>query len=238
MKLGKRTAVILLFLLVGPISCGILAGAKALEKSNSQEHSPYEQGAWLVKSYEGLHYRPYICPAGHPTIGWGHVIKDWEWKRYTGIEKEDFYAEWNALNKKYGRDKANKIYEKSGKAIPMSAYGADMLFTLDFHNYVGKTLEVFPNLKDHPNKLYAITSLAYNIKGGARKLGKSGIGASIRAEKWDRVERTLLAYNKANGKVLSGLSRRREAEATLFRGETLNFYHRVITKIQAAKVAH
>lgn len=28
----------------------------------------------LVKEQEGLRLRPYLCPAGYPTIGWGHRI--------------------------------------------------------------------------------------------------------------------------------------------------------------------
>lgn len=28
----------------------------------------------LIKKYEGLKLRPYVCPGGKQTIGWGHVI--------------------------------------------------------------------------------------------------------------------------------------------------------------------
>lgn len=28
----------------------------------------------LIKESEGLKLESYICPAGHPTVGWGHVI--------------------------------------------------------------------------------------------------------------------------------------------------------------------
>jgi lysozyme len=30
---------------------------------------------YIIKRFEGLRLQPYYCPAGLPTIGWGHVIK-------------------------------------------------------------------------------------------------------------------------------------------------------------------
>jgi lysozyme len=32
------------------------------------------KGLNLIKKYEGLYLKKYICPAGKPTIGYGHVI--------------------------------------------------------------------------------------------------------------------------------------------------------------------
>lgn len=34
-----------------------------------------ENGLNLIKRYEKLALRTYICPAGYPTIGYGHVVK-------------------------------------------------------------------------------------------------------------------------------------------------------------------
>ncbi len=33
-----------------------------------------QAGLELIKSHEGLALKPYLCPAGKPTIGYGHVI--------------------------------------------------------------------------------------------------------------------------------------------------------------------
>ncbi len=33
---------------------------------------------YIIKSFEGLRLQPYYCPAGLKTIGWGHVIKEYE----------------------------------------------------------------------------------------------------------------------------------------------------------------
>lgn len=34
-----------------------------------------QQGINLIKKWEGFKAKPYICPAGYPTIGYGHVIR-------------------------------------------------------------------------------------------------------------------------------------------------------------------
>jgi lysozyme len=35
-----------------------------------------EDGLALIKRFEGFSAKPYICPAGHLTIGYGHVVRD------------------------------------------------------------------------------------------------------------------------------------------------------------------
>lgn len=37
-----------------------------------------QQGIDLIKRFEGFSATVYICPAGYPTIGYGHVVKDGE----------------------------------------------------------------------------------------------------------------------------------------------------------------
>lgn len=34
-----------------------------------------QQGIDLIKKFEGFYPNTYICPAGYPTIGYGHLIK-------------------------------------------------------------------------------------------------------------------------------------------------------------------
>jgi lysozyme len=35
-----------------------------------------EQGLALIRQFEGFSAKPYLCPAGKPTIGYGHLIKN------------------------------------------------------------------------------------------------------------------------------------------------------------------
>ena len=47
-----------------------------------------EDGLALIKRFEGFVPEVYICPAGWPTIGYGHVVRDDERSRFmNGIEE-------------------------------------------------------------------------------------------------------------------------------------------------------
>lgn len=45
------------------------------------------EGIDLVKEFESFSSTIYICPAGHPTIGYGHII--WPWEDYSAGITED-----------------------------------------------------------------------------------------------------------------------------------------------------
>ena len=48
-----------------------------------------DDGLQLIKRFEGFSPTVYICPAGWPTIGYGHVVKDHERGRFVdGIEPD------------------------------------------------------------------------------------------------------------------------------------------------------
>ena len=48
-----------------------------------------QAGLDLIKRFEGFSPTVYICPAGYPTIGYGHVVKPDERERFTsGITPE------------------------------------------------------------------------------------------------------------------------------------------------------
>ena len=47
-----------------------------------------EDGLDLIKRFEGFRPTVYICPAGWPTIGYGHVVRDNERERFSaGIDE-------------------------------------------------------------------------------------------------------------------------------------------------------
>lgn len=49
-----------------------------------------ERGIELIKRFEGFSPVIYICPAGYPTIGYGHVVKPEEAERFrNGITREE-----------------------------------------------------------------------------------------------------------------------------------------------------
>ena len=48
-----------------------------------------EEGLRLIKRFEGFSETVYICPAGYPTIGYGHVVLDHEVENFAyGISEE------------------------------------------------------------------------------------------------------------------------------------------------------
>lgn len=91
----------------------------------------------LIKKYEGFSAKPYLCPAGVWTIGYGNT------KYPNGI--------------RVGKNDPS-ISEK--EALQM------LSFTVE-KEFLPKVLELSPILKQHPNKLAAILSFCYNLGAGA-----------------------------------------------------------------------
>ncbi|RDE04695.1 lysozyme [Sphingomonas aracearum] len=70
-----------------------------------------------------------------------------------------------------------------------------------------------PSLRGHPNQLSAAISLAYNIGTGA--YCGSTVDRRFDAGQWRAACDAFVMWNKANGKVVTGLDRRRRAERDL-----------------------
>lgn len=70
-----------------------------------------------------------------------------------------------------------------------------------------------PRLRDHPHQLAAAVSLAYNIGTGA--YCRSTVDRRFDAGQWRAACDAFLMWNKAGGKVVNGLDRRRRAERDL-----------------------
>ena len=48
-----------------------------------------DQGLDLIKRFEGFSPTVYACPAGWPTIGFGHVVREFEREQFeTGIDED------------------------------------------------------------------------------------------------------------------------------------------------------
>jgi len=49
-----------------------------------------QEGLDLIKRFEGFSPEIYTCPAGYPTIGYGHLVRDRERDRFVGgISREE-----------------------------------------------------------------------------------------------------------------------------------------------------
>lgn len=92
-----------------------------------------EIAAALCRPFEGLRLKPYICPAGYPTIGYGTVFKP----DGTKVTMED-----------------SPITKETAEEWLLSELHA---------NYLAGVLKASPSLIAYPRVLGAITDFAYNL---------------------------------------------------------------------------
>jgi len=143
-----------------------------------------ERGLSLIKRFEGLILKPYLCPAKIPSIGYG-----------------------------------NTYYEEGTKVTmddkPITTERAEMLLKLIVDKFaigVEKVLKV----KLEQNQFDAIVSFAYNV--GLGNLKSSTLLKKINSSEFKEAYKEFGKWNKAKGKVLTGLTLRREAERQMFIG--------------------
>jgi GH24 family phage-related lysozyme (muramidase) len=183
---------------------GELIPASLLHRENEWFHTWSQAGKqpdpdWLapamaiIKEWEGLRLEAYKCPAGVWTIGYGTT-------RYPGpsggpVRKDDVITVQQAES---------------------------FLQTALFNLFAPGVFHLIPNSKKWSgNQIAALVSFAYNV--GLAALEDSTLRKRLNANE-DRVKvvsEELPRWNKADGKVLEGLTRRRNAEVALFVGKTL-----------------
>ena len=119
--------------------------------------------------------------------------------------------------KKWTIGYGNTFYEdgtlvKIGDAI--SQQKAEQLFELIANEFASKVAKLVTSNVTN-NQFGALTSFAYNC--GVVNLQKSTLLKKVNANHNDiTIKQEFLKWNKAGGKVLAGLTRRREAESNLY----------------------
>jgi lysozyme len=153
-----------------------------------------EAAKQLIRSFEGVHRRPYLCPALLWTIGVGRVLYHEQVKlkipeRKTYPLRPEHDKEW------------------SDEAI-------DLLFDADLLKFESGVLRLCPDSAFSQSQFDSLVAFSLNCGLGAlqastlRRLYNAGDieGAAAEFPKW----------NKGGGRVLPGLTRRRLAEQALF----------------------
>lgn len=143
--------------------------------------------AELCRHFEGFSSKPYICPAGYPTIGYGTVYKPDGTKvtmQDAPISKETA-EEW-------------------------------LLHELR-NNYMAGVLRASPGLAAFPNALAAITDFAYNFGVGRYRGStlRRKINDQDWDESAEQLMRWVNGTVQGVFKPLPGLIRRRKAEVAL-----------------------
>lgn len=159
-------------------------------------------GIELIKKFESLHdgdlkvigLQPKMDPIGIWTVGYGHAVSDPVTKKFVkGIEN---------------KQRAYDLYPT------MTELEATTLLQRDLEAFAKAVIPLIKSVIND-NQFSAIVSFAYNC--GVRNLQKSTLLKKVNVNPNDpTIKNSFLVWNKAGGKVLLGLTRRREAEANLY----------------------
>lgn len=131
-------------------------------------------------------------------------------KYFEGFEGTAYLCPANVWTIGYGRTRN----VKEGDRITEAQAERDLLEELEeFKHQVLHSVKV----ELTQNELDALTSWTYNL--GVGNLNSSTLLKKLNAGSKDEVPAEMLRWNKAGGKVLAGLTKRREAEAELWAKE-------------------
>jgi lysozyme len=142
-----------------------------------------QKGLELIKSFEGLSLKPYVCAGGINTIGYGSTY-------YTNGKKVTLQ------DKPITKEQAEELIKHS-----LSTYE--------------KAVDSFCRDDISQSQFDALVSFAYNLGTGA--LQKSTLIKKVNANPQDpTIKAEFFKWNKAGGRALAGLTKRRQAEADLY----------------------
>lgn len=143
----------------------------------------------LCKRFEGFRSKPYLCPAGIPTIGYGSTY-------YPGGRKVTL--------------EDTPVDEPTAR---------QMLLQELLHTYAPGVIRQCPVLltlamtANDWGKLNAIVDFAYNL--GVGRLQTSTLRRKLNAQDWEGAKEQLKLWTRGGGRVLPGLVARRDAEVAI-----------------------
>jgi len=143
----------------------------------------------LCRRFEGFSAKPYLCPAGIPTIGYGSTYYA-DGRKVTLTDSPMTEAQARQL----------LMYELVHTYAPGVARQCPILMALAIQSGDWR-------------KFNAIVDFAYNL--GVGQLQTSTLRRKINAQDWQGAIEQLKRWVRGSGKVLPGLVKRRDAEATL-----------------------
>lgn len=118
----------------------------------------------LAKQFEGLYLNPYICPAGFPTVGYGHLIPSLEHPAITKEEAEALLSsDMQTATSGAIRMCPVLLLEPTGRLAAL----ADFCFNLGVGRLQASTLRRRINQGDWNEVIYELKRW---VNGGGRKL--------------------------------------------------------------------
>lgn len=148
-----------------------------------------EIAAELCRRFEGYRAKPYLCPAGVATIGYGST----------------YYSDHHKVTLQ-----DPPMDEPTARALLLAELT---------HTYAPGVLRLCPVLlplavkENDWRKLNAIVDFAYNL--GIGRLQSSTLRRKVNALDWEGAKEQLMLWTKGGGRVLPGLVKRRSAESEL-----------------------
>ncbi len=131
-------------------------------------------------------------------------------KKFEGCELEAYKCAAGVWTIGFGSIKG----VKQGDTITQEEADNLLLHEMDeYEGYINDAVNVDLN----QNQFDALVAWVFNL--GPSNLSSSTLLTRINNKDWDDVPAQIKRWNKAGGKVLQGLIRRREAEALLFEGK-------------------
>jgi lysozyme len=175
-----------------------------------------QSGLDLIKSFEGCRLQAYPDPASPLAIELRKPenARKKEWKTFSGMP-------WTVGYGATGLDPFRQ--DPSGRSLPI---GPSTVWTqpqadqrladhvAEFSGGVFKLLSPSAEPFVSDNQFGALVSFAYNV--GLNNLKNSTLLKLVNARKFESAAEEFLKWNKAAGKVLQGLTNRRQAERRLF----------------------
>lgn len=146
----------------------------------------------LCKVFEGFRSKPYLCPAGVPTIGYGSTAYA-DGRRVT-LEDPPITVE---------QATELLLHELAAQYAPGVVRNCPGLLAMAIATGDWKAFN-------------AIADFAYNL--GVGRLQTSTLRRKINEQDWPAVREQLRLWVRGGGRVLPGLVRRRDAEAALIQG--------------------
>jgi lysozyme len=159
-----------------------------------------DQGIALIKHFEGCRKRPYRCPAGLWTVGYGTVLY-LDQIRLKMPERLSY-----PLRPEHNREFSQDEIEGFLRA--------------ELRSTERGVARYCPASVGNQSQFDALVSFAYNCGLGA--LQRSSIRAAYNRGEIEEAADKFMKYTKAAGKELAGLVRRRSSERTLFLSELKN----------------
>ena len=153
------------------------------------------RGIQLIKHWEGVRYRPYICSARLHTVGVGHVLYPNQGR--LPLDQRDAYPLEQNDNRTFSSDEV------------------DGLLSADLIRFETGVARLFPMVLTQGQN-DALVSFSFNL--GLGGVQRSTLRQKVLRKEMESAADEFLKFTRGGGRILPGLVKRRNDERALFLG--------------------